>query len=104
VRRYKDILTLKYPFTVTISCKRVLSDTRTEKVFNEGTIRRRHRWAASANATPKGRYRSVLSEAGLFLANQATGYSYGTGLRVRHGPARRRGSLRMCVLSHHEAV
>ena len=53
---------------------------------------------------PMGDYRIVLSEAGLFLAIQATGHVYGTGLRVRHGPARRGGSLRMCVISHREAV
>ena len=46
---------------------------------------------------PSGDIRVVLSEAGVVLAFQATGYVYGTGLRVlvRHGPARRRGSVRM---------
>ena len=53
---------------------------------------------------PMGDYRVVLSEAGIFLAIQATGYVYGTGRRERHGPARRRGSIRVCVIRHREAV
>jgi hypothetical protein len=53
---------------------------------------------------PLGDYRVVLSEAGIVLAFQATGFVYGTGLSVRHGPAWRRGSLRMYAISHREAA
>ena len=56
---------------------------------------------------PMGDYRIVPSEAGLnraFARFRLRGDVYATGLRVRHGPAPRQGSVRMRVIRHCEAA